>query len=150
MGNPLAGSFLSLSATTAAVSEMPRASPEKLTPAEEEMKKKENKQELEKRYPKNVSGTVSSDEKDGQGGKKKQNQALIARRQLKQISCEEVGRVNRPIEDEPYYHGFMTRVEADKLLKREGEFLGSSVLSSSSNRRIQFGRRTSADTCTTF
>lgn len=28
------------------------------------------------------------------------------------------------IEDEPYYHGFMSREETEKLIKKEGEFLG--------------------------
>ena len=87
-------------------------------------RKKEHEKELEKRYPKNVSQTVS-DEKSNEGKKKSSaNGHNQPRRQLKQISSEEVGRVNRPIEDEPYYHGFMTRSEADKLLRREGEFLG--------------------------
>ncbi|VDM65888.1 unnamed protein product [Strongylus vulgaris] len=41
----------------------------------------------------------------------------------KEINCEEAGRVLRPIEDEPYYHGFLSRDEVEKIIKKEGEFL---------------------------
>ncbi|KAJ1347208.1 hypothetical protein KIN20_002216 [Parelaphostrongylus tenuis] len=42
----------------------------------------------------------------------------------KLINFEEAGRTTRLVEDEPYYHGFMTREEAEKILKKDGEFLG--------------------------
>ena len=74
---------------------------------------------LEKYHSKNVSTTTSSERY-----KIKNSVTNQPRRQLKQIICEEMGRVNRPIEDELYYHGFMTRAEARKLLTKEGEFLG--------------------------
>ncbi|KAE9421722.1 hypothetical protein Angca_007256, partial [Angiostrongylus cantonensis] len=43
---------------------------------------------------------------------------------LLQINCEEAGRTVKLLEDEPYYHGFMPREDAEKILKKDGEFLG--------------------------
>ncbi|WKX91274.1 hypothetical protein Q1695_009816 [Nippostrongylus brasiliensis] len=44
-------------------------------------------------------------------------------RRLVQVNCDEAGRSVKLVEDEPYYHGFMTREDAEKILKKEGEFL---------------------------
>ncbi|KAK6043619.1 SH2 domain protein [Cooperia oncophora] len=49
--------------------------------------------------------------------------SLIDIYQCMQVNCDEAGRTVKVIEDEPYYHGFMTRTEAEKIPKRDGEFL---------------------------
>ncbi|KJH45277.1 SH2 domain protein [Dictyocaulus viviparus] len=82
--------------------------------------------ELERRYPGSTEfvGKQFTDEKHG---KKRHKQSVHSptsvTRRLTQINCEEAGRTVKLIEDEPYYHGFMTRQDAEKLLKKEGEFL---------------------------
>ncbi|PAV83161.1 hypothetical protein WR25_23961 [Diploscapter pachys] len=42
---------------------------------------------------------------------------------LIQISSDEVGMLSRPLEDEGYYHGYLTRDEAGEIIKKPGEFL---------------------------
>ncbi|VDM47924.1 unnamed protein product [Toxocara canis] len=44
-------------------------------------------------------------------------------RRLTQISSEEAGGMGRSIDDEPYYHGFMSADECGPLLKATGDFL---------------------------
>uniref|UniRef100_A0A0M3J7S4 SH2 domain-containing protein n=1 Tax=Anisakis simplex TaxID=6269 RepID=A0A0M3J7S4_ANISI len=40
-----------------------------------------------------------------------------------QISSKEAGGMGRSLNDEPYYHGFMSAEECEPLLKNSGDFL---------------------------
>ncbi|KAK6731773.1 hypothetical protein RB195_007932 [Necator americanus] len=80
--------------------------------------------ELEQRYPGSTE-KVSEGPVDKDTGKKHERRHMVTSslKRLVQINCDEAGRVIRPIEDEPYYHGFMSREEAETVIKKEGEFL---------------------------
>ncbi|EYC10657.1 hypothetical protein Y032_0054g2480 [Ancylostoma ceylanicum] len=80
--------------------------------------------ELEERYP--GSTFVVAEAPDSPSVKPRQRKSsplTTPIKRLVQINCDEAGRVVRMIEDEPYYHGFMSREETEKIIKKEGEFL---------------------------
>uniref|UniRef100_A0A7E4UP73 Tyrosine-protein kinase n=1 Tax=Panagrellus redivivus TaxID=6233 RepID=A0A7E4UP73_PANRE len=51
------------------------------------------------------------------------NNNAVTKGRLKQISSEEAGGLNHRLEDEPYYHGFLSPAESEPLLKSDGDFL---------------------------
>ncbi|VDM58823.1 unnamed protein product [Angiostrongylus costaricensis] len=78
--------------------------------------------ELEKRYPETnqIQSKAVVIGKDGVKVRKERRQLSTSEtRRLTQINCEEAGRTVKLLEDEPYYHGFMTREDAEKILKRD-------------------------------
>ncbi|EPB76887.1 SH2 domain protein [Ancylostoma ceylanicum] len=76
--------------------------------------------ELEERYP--GSTFVVAEAPDSPSVKPRQRKSsplTTPIKRLVQINCDEAGRVVRMIEDEPYYHGFMSREETEKIIKKE-------------------------------
>ncbi|CAD6195102.1 unnamed protein product [Caenorhabditis auriculariae] len=92
----------------------------------DDVREKEHERKLKERYPhqnrmksppENETKVTAVQPKNGSKVKEQQMKRLV------QVSCDESGRVNRLIDNEPFYHGYMARDEAEKLLSRNGEFL---------------------------
>ncbi|CAD6193867.1 unnamed protein product [Caenorhabditis auriculariae] len=83
--------------------------------------KKESAEEKAKKLAgqRSVLTVLKAEENTG----KKPTPAKTKGTPLVQVPCAESGRLNRTIEDEPYYHGFMTTEQAEKALTSNGEFL---------------------------
>ncbi|CAJ0594222.1 unnamed protein product [Cylicocyclus nassatus] len=79
--------------------------------------------ELEQRYPGATFQVPEPADKVSLRIQRPVSPQVTPIKRLTQINCDEAGRVLRPIEDEPYYHGFLSREEVEKIIKKEGEFL---------------------------
>nr|CDJ93716.1 SH2 motif and Tyrosine protein kinase domain containing protein [Haemonchus contortus] len=74
-------------------------------------------------YPSLPPGSAADKEEKKPKEVRKIKSSAPSSRRLVQINCDEAGRTVKSIEDEPYYHGFMTRQDTEKILKKDGEFL---------------------------